>query len=515
MQPATRLRLSRTHRAVGLLATLPIIGWIVSSFVLHGVALTLPNGLQGVYELEPLHATSVPLEDDALVAPDDVLAALGADGLERIYWLRLDVLGGRPAYVVKPGPFDLERVYDARTGRRLDPLPDDMLRAIANEQLVGTEVAEMHAGDEFNRYYTVERVPAVAITMEGSQPSELVFNRAAGRILRRTDPMAEWFHKAYRSVHVWQWGDSLRIFTALLYGLVGTALLLVALGYTLWWTRRDTRRRWTDAVRPARRIHARFAPVAGFLLATQMLVGTYLWFNLGLIEPRFRGQGSFATEWRGGIATTESLTRPSAIAAALARATGKTEGSHETMGGDGNGPSADGGVAPVQRYEWRAVGDRRFWLAYRSRNENGTLLDARSGEVLERLTPELAAEAGAEVVEGVPAGTPAEATEYWMDFNARVPTYRFRFTDPDDTDVHVSQITGEVVQRRPAVWRSFGPFLLYHTFGFTGNPWLDTLLLTALQLSILVMVVTGWRMALRRRSSGPADPDSLQEEKLQ
>jgi len=492
MQPATRLRLSRTHRAVGLLATVPIIGWIVSSFVLHGVALTLPNGLQGVYELEPLHAAPLALEDDALVAPDAVLSTLAADAVERIYWLRLDVLGGRPAYVVKPGPFDLERVYDARTGHRLDPLPDDMLRAIANEQLVGAEVAEMHPGDEFNRYYTVDRVPAVAVTMEGSQPSELVFNRGSGRILRRTDPMAEWFHKAYRSVHVWQWGDSLRVFTAILYGLVGSALLLVALGYTLWWTRRDTRRRWTEAVRPARRIHARFAPVAGFLLATQMLVGAYLWFNLGLIEPRFRGQGSFATEWRGGIATTESLARPSTIAAVL----------------------AERSTAPVQRYEWRAVADQRFWLAYHSRNEIGTLLDGRSGEVLDRLTPELAAQAGAEVVEGVAAGPPAEATEYWMDFNARVPTYRFRFTDPDDTDVHVSQITGEVVQRRPAVWRAFGPFLLYHTFGFTGNPWLDTILLTALQLTILVMVVTGWRMALRRRSSTPIDAHPFQEENL-
>jgi hypothetical protein len=514
MQPATRLRLSRSHRIVGLVATVPIIGWIVSSFVLHGVALTLPNGLQGVYELEPMHAEPVVLEDDALIAPDDVLAALSADGLGRIYWLRLDVLGGRPAYVVKPGPFDLERVYDARTGARLDPLPDEMLRAIANEQLTGTEVAEMHPGDEFNRYYTVDRVPAVAVTMEGTQPSELVFNRASGRILRRTDPMAEWFHKAYRSVHVWQWGDSLRLFTALLYGLVGTALLLVALGYTLWWTRRDTRRRWTDAVRPARRVHARFAPVAGFLLATQMLVGAYLWFNLGLIEPRFRGQGSFAEDWSGGIATSETLALPSTIARALA-ASGDPRG-HETghggadkvVGTEASAPAASRveegtvthGMHPVQRYEWRAVGDQRFWLAYAARNENGTLIDARSGEILERLSPELAARAGAEVVEGIAAGPPVEATEYWMDFNARVPTYRFRFTDPDDTDVHVSQVTGEVVQRRPAIWRAFGPFLSYHTFGFTGNPWLDTILLTALQLTILVMVITGWRLALRRRS---------------
>lgn len=499
MRPAARLRLSRAHRLVGMLATIPVVGWILSSFVLHGVGLALPNGLQGVYELETEYASSVALEGGDLLAPDSILARLGADGVDVIYWLRLEALGGRPAYVVKPGPFSLERTYDARTGERLDPLSDDFLRAVANQHLVDTHVAEAHEGDEFNRYYTVDRVPAAAMTMEGQQPSELVFSRGAGRILRRTDPMAGAFHTAYLSVHVWQWGDSLRFFTAILYGLVGLALLLVGLGYTLWWTRRDARRRWTDAVRPARRIHGRLAPVAGFLLATQMLVGAYLWFNLGLIEPRFRGQGSFAEEWTGGVAVTETLASPATIRSAVAAEEAEPE---TTTGHARSEEMSHGGEGPIQRYEWRAVGEERFWLAYPSRNESGILVDATSGEVLNRLTPEQAARAGAEVVEGVAAGPAAESTEYWMDFNARVPTYRFRFTDPDDTDVHVSQITGEVVQRRPAIWRAFGPFLSYHTFGFTGNAWFDTILLTVLQLAILVMVVTGWRLALRPGSGG-------------
>jgi hypothetical protein len=59
-----------------------------------------------------------------------------------------------------------------------------------------------------------------------------------------------------------------------------------------------------------------------------------------------------------------------------------------------------------------------------------------------------------------------------------------------------------VIQRRPAIWRGFGPFLVYHTFGFTGNPLLDTVLLSALQLAVLTMVVTGWMMALRKGKKG-------------
>jgi len=487
MQPSARLRLSRTHRALGMLATVPIVGWILSSFLLHGVGLALPNGLQGVYELEPYHAASAPLEEETLLPPSAILASVASSGVDRIYWLRLESLGGRPSYIVKPGPFELENVYDARSGDRLDPLDDTLLRAIANEQLTGSSVEALHEGDEFNRYYTAGRVPAVQVEMAGDQPSELVFSRASGRVLRRTDPLAAWFDRGYKSVHVWQWGDSRALFTTLLYGLVAVAVTLVSLGYTLWWTRRDTRKRWTEAVRPSRRMHARFAPFAGFLLVTQMLVGAFLWFNLGLIEPRFRGQGSFQEAWTGGISVHEQLAPPATIAAALPE---------PMLGAD----------RPIQRYEWRAIGDQRFWLAYTARNENGVLVDASSGEALQRLTPELAASAGAEVVLGEAAEAGTESTEYWMDFNARVPTYRFRFTDPDETDVHVSQITGEVVQRRPAVWRAFGPFLAYHTFGFTGNPWFDTVLLTMLQLTILVMVGSGWAMALRGGRK-PGDTD--------
>lgn len=483
MKPSTQLRLSRTHRALGVAATIPIVGWILSSFVLHGVGLALPNGLQGVYELQPFHAESVSLEDESFVSPAEVLAQLAADGIERLYWLRLELLGSRVVYTVKPGPFELERIYDARTAERIDPLSDELLRAVADAQLTNTTVAALHEGDEFNRYYTRERVPAVVVEMTGDQTSELVFSRSSGRVMRRTDPMAGWFHKAYTSVHVWQWGDNLRLFTSLLYALAGVGLTLVALGYTLWWTRRDARRRWTDAVRPVRRIHARLAPVAGFLLVTQMLVGAFLWYNLGLIEPRFRGQGSFEEEWQGGISVTEQLASVSTIAEALP-------------------VSARSAGHPIQRYEWRAIGDRRFWIAYASRNENGTLLDAATSQVMDRISPELAAVAGGDVVLGEAAGPAIESTEYWMDFNARVPTYLFRFTDPDDTDVHISQVTGEVVQRRPGIWRAFGPFLLYHTFGFTGNPWFDTLLLSSLQIMILVMVGTGWAMVLGGRKSG-------------
>lgn len=476
MKPTIRLRISRTHRLLGMIATVPLLGWVVSSFVLHGVGLALPNGLQGVYEMKPYGAVDVLLEDSALLGPSAILKAAGVDGLDRAYWLRLEAMAGNPIYVVKPGPFDREWVYDGRTGARLDPLSDEALRRIGDNELVGTWVESVRDGSEFNRYYTEGEIPSVVLRMEGEQPSDLVLSRASGRTLRRTDPLASWFDKAYKSIHVWQWGDNLYLFTAVLYSLVGLTLLLVGLGFFLWFDRRPARRRWSEKVRPARRLHARLGPLAGVILVTQALVGAYLWFNLGLIEPRFRGQGSFETEWSGGISIDEVLPEAELIAGALP---------HDMVSSG----------RPIQRYEWRAIGGRRFWLAYPQRNGNGVLLDGDTGAHLERLTPDLARVAGEAVVLGAATGTPAESEEYWMDFNAIVPTYLFRFDDPDNTDVHVSQITGEVVQRRPAIWRAFGAFLLYHTFGLTGNPVLDTILLTILQVIVLGMAMSGWRLA--------------------
>lgn len=484
MNSSRHQRLSHVHRLLGLAALVPLVGWIASSFVLHGVGLTLPNGLQGVYELEPYHPNDVSLEGGNILPPSLILDSLASDGITRIYWLRLETLGGRPAYVVKPGPFDLERVYDALTGERLDPLPDDLLRRIGDAALAGTSTGSLHSAEEFNRYYAVEAVPAVVLEMEGDQPSDLVLSRASGRTLRRTDPLASAFHKAYLSVHVWQWGSAVRFFTAVLYTLVLLTLVVVAVGFALWFNRRKERRRWTRHVRPARRLHARFALVSGAILASQMLVGAYLWFNLGLIEPRFRGQGSFDHDWGGGISVEEELPAAPTVAALLPA-------------------DVDRSPHPIQRHEWRAIGEQRIWLAYPRRDANPIIIDANSGIQLERLSTDLAREAGEMVVLGTASGPPEESTGYWMDSNARVPTYRFRFSDPDDTDVHVSQFTGEVVQRRPAIWRAFGPFLAYHTFGFTGNPWFDTMLLSLMQALVLLMMVSGWRLARARRSGTP------------
>jgi hypothetical protein len=53
---------------------------------------------------------------------------------------------------VKPGPSDLERAYDARSGVCLDPVSDEIPQEIADEQLTGTHVADIEEGDEFNWY---------------------------------------------------------------------------------------------------------------------------------------------------------------------------------------------------------------------------------------------------------------------------------------------------------------------------------------------------------------------------
>lgn len=482
-----RVRVARWHRWAGLVATVPLVAWVVSSFVLHGVGLTLPEtGLRGEYELQARPSRAADLGAPDVMHPTRALARVGADGPERVYWLRLRSLAGRAVYVAKPGPFALERVYDAVTGERLDPLAPELLRAVADEELVGTAAVHQEDGVEFNRYYAPEPVPATHFTMEGRQPSEIVLSRASGRTLTREDPRAGVFEAAYRKVHVFQWGPSVPLFSAILYGLVGVTLVVMALGVTLWIDRRRRARPLSAAVRKERRVHAWLAPWAAVIILTQMLVGAYLWYNLGLIEPRFRGQGSFQEDWVGGLAVGEELPDPAAVD--LASAT-------------------PGGMADLHAVEWRKVDGRILLVAHPVRDQEGIAFDPTTGQRIERLSPEAAGAAADAVVLGRPAEFVGESREYWMDYNRFIPTYLFRFDDPDRTDVHVSQVTGEVIQRRPEIWRQFGPFLVYHTFAFTGNPWLDTFLLGALQITVLAMVFTGWRMArplarLRARTPG-------------
>ena len=188
MDRPARLRVSRIHRWLGLATTVPILGWIASSFVLHGVGLALPAGLQGDYELARVHSAGLPLTRPDLIPPDSILSLLRSDGLERIYWLRLEPLGGDPAYIVKSGPFDLERTFDARTGARLDPLPDSVLLRRADNELAGSSAASLTRHDEFNRYYTLERVSGVAVDLEGDQVSRLVLSRAPAQYFAGPTP---------------------------------------------------------------------------------------------------------------------------------------------------------------------------------------------------------------------------------------------------------------------------------------------------------------------------------------
>jgi len=169
-----------------VVVSVPLVGWVLSSFVLHGAGLALPNGLQGEYALAPYHPGTARLEEADLLPPSRIPDEVERAGLTRIYWLRLETLVGVPAYIVKPGPFELEWVLDARTGARLDPLADARLLSIADEELTGTRAVAIGDGDEFNRYYALDRVPAVTVEMEGDQPSQLVLSRASGRVSRRS-----------------------------------------------------------------------------------------------------------------------------------------------------------------------------------------------------------------------------------------------------------------------------------------------------------------------------------------
>ncbi len=473
------------HRWMGLILSIPLLGWVVSSVALVVVTFGIPNGLQGVFQLQPYNSVDLPL-DGARLRPAELLRHIAAEyGVPRIHWMRLESRGSRLWYVVRPTPFSLAMSFDAVTGERLDPLPDSMMIEVANEALVGSRVESIESIMEFNRDYAADRLPAVAARMTGEQPSILILSRDSGRMLRRMDADAENFNWWYKAFHVNQYSDHVIPWTALLYlCAVGVAVVSV-LGYLLFWSRRrgpapDLSAR--QGALTARNLHRKTGAVFGGVLLLQLAAGIYIWLSLGPLNPAFRGKPSFNFEWAAGIPAGHALADPGVVLAAGAK------------------PAQDS--KPVQAIEWRRIGEMDVWLVSPRRDEPPLVFDAQSGRRIGPLSPEVAGNLARGETAGLPEFDYLGPLHFAsMDLNRRLPAYRFRFRDPASTDIYVLQGSGEIVMRRPEFWRVFGPFLLTHMLSVFKNKTADVILLGVFQLGFLVVIITGWRLQFPGRTA--------------
>jgi hypothetical protein len=472
------VRVAAWHRWLGLALSIPLLGWVISSVVLVVTTFDIPNGLQGVFHLQPYNTVDRSL-DGARVRPGELLQRIAAEhGLARIHWMRLESRGSRLWYVVRPTPFSTAMTFDAITGERLDPLPDSTMMELANEALVGSRAESIESVMEFNRDYADDRVPAVAVRMIGDQPSVLVLSRDSGRTLRRMDADAERFHWWYKAFHVNQYSDHVIAWTTLLYLFAAGVILVSLLGYVMFWTRRRDRPADSVARQPAlsaRNLHRKVGALVGGVLVVQVLAGIYIWLSLGPLNPAFRGKPSFNPAWAAGIPASRSLADPTVVLAAAATTT------------------RDG--RPLQAIEWRRIGDLDVWLVSPRRDEPPLVLDATSGQRINALSPQAAGDVARGETVGMPEFDYLGPLHFAsMDLNRRLPAYRFRFRDPASTDVYVSQTSGEVLMRRPEFWRIFGPFLATHMLSVSKSKVVDIILLGLFQLGFLIVIVTGWRL---------------------
>ncbi len=478
-----RSAVSRRHRLLGLFLIVPLLAWMISAFVLHYYGLVMPNGLQGVYELKPWNSVRTDLSQVRL-DPNELLQKLREEhGLQRIHSLKLQAFGEHTWYIVKPDPFARGMVFDAHTGRRLDPLADSLLIVVANEALTGTHAVKWREVTEYHRDYRERDLPAVAFEMAGDQPTELVLLRATGRTLRRSDSQAQGFHWWYKIFHVFQWGRSMAFFTTILYIFAALVVVLAIYGLRLWiWRRGRPAEFYQKPGMKVRKWHRRLGLVIGSLLIVQMLLGAYMWLSLGPLQDPFRGKDSFNQEWAFGIATSDSLAHPAVV---LQHA----------------GQHLSSGEQPVQVIQWRRINDHMYWLLQKRRDEPPLLFDAESEDIPGELTPEQAGEAARTLVAGMPDFEfRGKTTYYFNDLNRKIPAYHYRFADDAATDIFVARSSGDIISRRPRFWRAFSPILMLHAYAFTDNKIIDTLVLTLFQFSLLGLIVTGYMLSRKPRS---------------
>lgn len=476
-------RISAWHRWLGLALSIPLLGWVVSSVVLVVTTFDIPNGLQGVFQLQAYNSVDLPL-DGARLRPAELLRRIETEyGISRIHWMRLESRGARLWYVVRPTPFSAAMSFDAISGERLDPLPDSLMVEVANEALVGSRVESIESVMEFNRDYAADRIPAVAVRMIGDQPSVLILSRDSGRTLRRMDADAERFHWWYKSFHVNQYSDHVMPWTALLYLCAAGVVAVSLLGYVMFWTRRRGAAGGVsqNAALSARNLHRKAGAIVGGVLIVQIAAGIYIWLSLGPLNPAFRGKPSFNPVWAAGIPAGHALADPAVVLAAAA---------------------SPRQAKPVQAIEWRRFGDIDAWLVSPRRDEPPLAFDARTGKRIDPLSPHVAGDLARGETVGLPGFDYLGPLHFpSMDLNRRLPAYRFRFRDAASTDVYVLQHSGEVVMRRPEFWRLFGPFLATHMLSVSKHKVVDIILLGVFQLGFLVVIISGWRLQFPGRTT--------------
>ncbi|MFQ5675788.1 MAG: PepSY domain-containing protein [bacterium] len=472
-----RTKVAGWHRWLGMSLSVPLLFWIVSAFFLHYLGLTSPNGLQGVYKLAPYNSVDVDLRK-AQISPTAILQKLRSDHqIDEIYWLKLRSRGPHLWYVVKPKPFSTGMIFDANTGERLDPLSDELLRVVANESLNGSKALSLSPVKEYHRDYAVKTLPAVEVTMEGEQPTKLILSRDAGRTLRRSDSQARQFNWWYKTFHVFQWSESMTFFTTILYVLAAGVVILASFGLRLWWWRRA---RPKEAYRKpnmkARLWHRRLGVGVGILVIAQVLLGAYMWLSLGPLQDPFRGKNTFNLEWTDGIEISEFLPDAETVLNKV-------------------GPGMDDGIHQAQSIQWRWLKGKLVLVVNTRNDQLGTVYDAQTGRELSELTPQEAGREAQQLIRGLPEFEyKGETTYYQNDLNRKLPAYHLRFADASATDVFVSKTTGDIISRRTRFWRAFSPFLMLHTYAFSGNVIVDTSLLTIFQLALLLLIITGWRL---------------------
>ena len=474
----TKASVASWHKWMGLILSIPLLGWVISSAVLMVITFDLPNGLAGVYRLQPYNSVDVQLSS-AKLSPTAILQKVAsAYGIECVHWVRLESRGSHLLYIVRPTPFSLSMTFDANTGRRLDPLSDELLATTANEALVGTRFQSLEHSPDFNRDYAVDRVPAVAVKMVGEQPTILMLSRDAGRTLRRANNDTESFHWWYKFFHVNQFTDHVIPWTALLYSCVIGVLVSIVFGYMMFWWRRN--RVVQVALKPsvfsARNLHRKIGVAVGGVLFIQLAIGIYIWLSLGPLNDAFRGKPSFANHWKAGINNTQSLADAQAITTMLTNAIAKSS-------------------RPIQAIEWRKFLDQDVWLITLRKDERPVAFNAKTGKKIEAIHPNVAGEMARQEMKGNPNFEYLEPLHFAsMDLAQKLPAYRFRFNDAQNTDVYMMQNTGEIVMRRPFFWRLFGPFLNTHMLAVTKNKPFDITLLALFQISFLIVIITGWRL---------------------
>ena len=449
------LLVRRFHKWLALFVGIQALLWTLTGLYMTAVQIDFIHGDHFIRTPEP-----AAFDLAALAEPGPILGETSGPTA-----LRLTRLLGRPVYVVEGS--GQPALYDARTGGRLAPPSEAVIRTMATSRYSGAGgIAGVELLDEVPAEIRGRAAPVWRVEFDHWNKPTLYLSPRTGELLTRRHEMWRVFDFAWM-LHIMDYEERENINNPLLrVATMAAACMAISGALLLVWSFPKRKRREAKPLAVPRMsplLFRRLHKWVGVILGVQFLLWTASGAGMALLDhDKVMGHGAAhdgrQAQLDGGIVG------PAALAGAL-------------------------GGEPVLGLVLRPLHDR---LVYEATMPAGVrLIDARTAERL-AVDASLARAVAQHGMGDVPVRRVTYVPETTLETREHDgPSWRVDFADADGTSAYVATDSGHVIAHRTDAWRLFDIFWMLHTMDYAGRDNFNHPLIVVVGFGALWLAATG------------------------